>query len=336
MHKNLLAAGGLILLTALLGCGGQKVPVEASFEKAPLVMSEGTSAPVLPEQTSTQAPAATAAPAPEETEAPAPEWEGTCRSIVDELPYAVDLDMDGTAEVVDLRAVPGEDGYPRWAIVLTKGGAETLFQTDIPNDTDYGLWVGDLDEDGQNELFFHGDMASYDYLIYAFRCDLTPIPFAPDERAERWGGSESAYVYDGFIAGFEDDHLVVDGIVDMLGTHVGVRNFSIDEEGVIGPVSTVWAFIYEDYDDPELDRALTVKRELTAYRAGVRKDPGEPFTLSPGEKIYPLASDGFSRMWFETESGRQGVLLLTPDQESMWLIDGVPEADCFETLPYAG
>ena len=77
-------------------------------------------------------------------------------------------------------------------------------------------------------------------------------------------------------------------------------------------------------------------RELTAYRAAVRKEPGEAFTLMPGEKIVPLASDGCKRMWFETADGKGGVLLLTRDEETMWRIDGVPEAEYFEFLPYSG
>ena len=115
----------------------------------------------------------------------------------------------------------------------------------------------------------------------------------------------------------------------MLGTHFGVRNFAIGDDGIIGPVSSVWAF-------DEEDRPLTVIRELSAYRAAVRKEPGEAFSLLPGDRILPLASDGCGRMWFETEGDQGGVLLLTPSEESMWLIDGVPEAAYFELLPYAG
>ena len=116
----------------------------------------------------------------------------------------------------------------------------------------------------------------------------------------------------------------------MLGTHWGVRTMAIGEDGIIGPVSTVWTF------DEDMDRALTVKRALTAYSARARKDPGEVFTLEPGTRIVPLCSDGQERMWFETDKGKGGVLLLVPDEEDMWLIDGTPEADCFEELPYSG
>ncbi len=257
---------------------------------------------------------------------------GHCVSIVDRLPYAVDLDGDGEKETVDLGRCVGADECPRWTIVLTARGQEKRFETDVPCDMACDLWTGDLDEDGAYELFFHGDLASDDYVIYGFRSDLTPLRFEPDERAERWGGSDSDTVYDGCIEGFEDGHIVIDGAVDMLGTHWGVRNYALGDDGVIGPVSTVWTFD----DEVEADRALTVTRELKAYRAAVRKEAGEAFLLKPGERIYPLASDGCARLWFETEAGTGGVLLLVPDGDAMWRIDGVPEAEYFAYLPYAG
>ena len=325
IHIHTILSGLLLAGILLMGCAQAKKPA-AEPSRAP----EATAAPAAEE---TYAPVAveTAAPTdlPEEAEAAEPQWVGTCHSLLDELPYAVDLDLDGRMELIDLRAIPGADEYPRWAIVLTKDGEERLFQTEIPYDMPHDLWLGDLNEDGAYELFFHGDMASYDYLIYAFRADLTPIRFEPDDRYARWDETPDDTVLAGCIDGFEDDHMVVEGIVDMLGTHFGVRNYAIGDDGIIGPVSTVWQFNEED-------RYLTVTRELTAYRASVRKEPGEAFSLLPGEKIVPLASDGCERMWFETADGKGGVLLLTRDEETMWRIDGVPEAEYFEFLPYSG
>ena len=325
IHIHTILSGLLLAGILLMGCAQAKKPA-AEPSRAP----EATAAPAAEE---TYAPVAveTAAPThmPEEAEAAEPQWVGTCHSLLDELPYAVDLDLDGRMELIDLRAIPGADEYPHWAIVLTKDGEERLFQTEIPYDMPHDLWLGDLNEDGAYELFFHGDMASDDYLIYALHPDLTPILFEPDDRYAAWIEEQDNTIFGGYIDGFEDDHIVIEGVVDMLGTHFGVRNFAIGDDGVIGPVSSVWEFNEED-------RPLTVVRELTAYRAAVRKEPGEAFTLMPGEKIVPLASDGCERMWFETADGKGGVLLLTRDEETMWRIDGVPEAAYFELLPYAG
>lgn len=325
IHIHTILSGLLLAGILLMGCAQAKKPA-AEPSRAP----EATAAPAAEE---TYAPVAveTAAPTdlPEEAEAAEPQWVGTCHSLLDELPYAVDLDLDGRMELIDLRAIPGADEYPRWAIVLTKDGEERLFQTEIPYDMPHDLWLGDLNEDGAYELFFHGDMASDDYLIYALHPDLTPILFEPDDRYAAWIEEQDNTIFGGYIDGFEDDHIVIEGVVDMLGTHFGVRNFAIGDDGVIGPVSSVWEFNEED-------RPLTVVRELTAYRAAVRKEPGEAFTLMPGEIIVPLASDGCERMWFETADGKGGVLLLTRDEETMWRIDGVPEAAYFELLPYAG
>jgi hypothetical protein len=330
VHIHTILSGLLLAGILFVGCAQAKAgqpaaepsrALEATATAAPL--AEATTAPVAVE---IETPSADM---PEEAEAAEPQWVGTCHSLLDELPYAVDVDLDGRMELLDLRAIPGADEYSRWAIVLTKDGEEQLFQTEIPCDMPHDLWLGDLNEDGAYELFFHGDMASDDYLIYALHSDLTPIPFEPDDRYANWLEEQDNTIFGGYIDGFEDDHIVIEGVVDMLGTHFGVRNFAIGDDGIIGPVSSVWQF-------DEEDRPLTVIRELTAYRAAVRKEPGEAFALLPGERIVPLASDGCERMWFETAEGKGGVLLLTRDEETMWRIDGVPEAEYFEFLPYSG
>ncbi len=343
--KRMYPVLGLLLSLILIGCGTARSTTSEAPVAAPPTAVEvhlETAAPTM----TTEALAAllegeeedlTDEPLADEPETDESEQEderilGHCISILDALPYAVDLDGDGTEETVACMTYVPEDEYPRWAIVVHTGEEEKRFETDIPYDTACDLWVGDLDEDGQYELFFHGDMASNDYVIYGFRSDLSQLLFEPDERAVRWGGDAVTNVYDGYIQGFEDGHIVIEGVVDMLGTHWGVRNFAIGDDGVIGPVSTVWTFD----EDIEADRPLVVQKELTGYTARVRKDPGEAFLLTPGEKVYPLASDGCERLWFRTESGKEGVLLLTPDEDNMWRIDGVPEAEFFEFLPYSG
>jgi hypothetical protein len=331
MKKSILYIVSLVLLL-LTGCksapaakGPAAEPqptVSVTVQQVPSWTAAPTDLPVVD---------VTPGPVPEESEAEEERIVGHCVSIADALPYRADLDGDGQAEIVDLTTLPGTDGQPRWTVSVQKGEEVKLSQTDIPDDMPYGLWVGDLDEDGQYELFFHGDLASDDYVIYAWRHDLSLLFFEPDDRFVRWNEQEGeSSVFAGAIEGFEDGHIIVVGVVDMLGTHWGVRTLALGEDGIIGPVSTVWTF------DEDMDRALTVKRALTAYSARARKDPGEAFVLEPGTRIVPLCSDGQERMWFETDKGKGGVLLLVPDEEDMWLIDGTPEADCFEELPYSG
>ena len=329
MKKSILYIVSLVLLL-LTGC--QSAPaakgpaadpqptVSVTVQQVPSWTTAPTDLPVVE---------VTPGPVPEESEAEEERIVGHCVSIADALPYRADLDGDGQAEIVDLTTLPGTDGQPRWTVSVQKGEEVKLSQTDILDDMPYDLWAGDLDEDGQYELFFHGDMASDDYVIYAWRWDLAPLRFQRDDRYG-WGDEDDPTVFAAAIEGFEDEHIIVVGVVDMLGTHWGVRTLALGEDGIIGPVSTVWTF------DEDMDRALTVKRALTAYSAKARKDPGEAFVLEPGTRIVPLCSDGQERMWFETDKGKGGVLLLVPDEEDMWLIDGTPEADCFEELPYSG
>ena len=329
MKKSILYIVSLVLLL-LTGCKSAPAAKGPAADPQPTVsvtvqqVSSWTAAP-----TDLPVVDVTPGPVPEESEAEEERIVGRCVSIADALPYRADLDGDGQAEIVDLTTLPGTDGQPRWTVSVQKGEEVKLSQTDILDDMPYDLWAGDLDEDGQYELFFHGDMASDDYVIYAWRWDLAPLRFQRDDRYG-WGDEDDPTVFAAAIEGFEDGHIIVVGVVDMLGTHWGVRTLALGEDGIIGPVSTVWTF------DEDMDRALTVKRALTAYSAKARKDPGEAFVLEPGTKIVPLCSDGQERMWFETDEGKGGVLLLVPDEEDMWLIDGTPEADCFEELPYSG
>ena len=345
MKRSILYIGSLCLLLALGGCrSDDRAPEPAAATAVPTptvaVRLETETPAVTPEvlEALTKGePDMTPVEVLPEAAREAPDAEDErivayCVSIKDALPYTVDLDGDGTMETVDMTTRPEEsDGCPRWAVSVTRGDQVKLAETDILDDMPWDLWVGDLDEDGGYEIFFHGDMASDDYLIYAWRHDLSLLFFEPDDRFLRWDEQEGeSSVFAGAIAGFEDGHIIVEGVVDMLGTHWGVRTLALGDDGVIGPVSTVWTF------DEDMDRALTVKRALTAYSARARKDPGEAFVLEPGTRIVPLCSDGQERMWFETDKGKGGVLLLVPDEEDMWLIDGTPEADCFEELPYSG
>ena len=329
MKKSILYIVSLVLLL-LTGCKSAPAAKGPAADPQPTVsvtvqqVSSWTAAP-----TDLPVVDVTPGPVPEESEAEEERIVGRCVSIADALPYRADLDGDGQAEIVDLTTLPGTDGQPRWTVSVQKGEEVKLSQTDILDDMPYDLWAGDLDEDGQYELFFHGDMASDDYVIYAWRWDLAPLRFQRDDRYG-WGDEDDPTVFAAAIEGFEDGHIIVLGVVDMLGTHWGVRTLALGEDGIIGPVSTVWTF------DEDMDRALTVKRALTAYSAKARKDPGEAFVLEPGTRIVPLCSDGQERMWFETDKGKGGVLLLVPDEGDMWLIDGTPEADCFEELPYSG
>ena len=332
MKKFILFIGGLSLLLTLTGCrhdqGASASPATAEPKPAVSVTEVKTWTAAPTDVPIPETPPATAQPVIEVSEKE--RILAHCISILDELPCSADLDGDGLTEIVDLTTLPGTDGQPRWTLLIQKGDEVKLSQTDILSDMPCDLWMGDLDEDGRYELFFHGDLASDDYILYAYRCDLSCLFFEPDERAARWGTDVVSNVYASRIEGFEDGHIIIEGVVDMLGTHWGVRTMTIGDDGVIGPVSTVWSF------DEDFDRALTVKKALTAYKAKARKDPGEAFTLQSGDRIVVRCSDGCERMWFETDKGQAGVLLLTPDEQNMWLIDGEPEADFFEFLPYAG
>ena len=257
MKRSILYMGSLCLLLALGGCRGDDraaepaAPASAAPTPTVAVRLETETPAVTPEvlEALTKGePDMTPVEVPPETAHEGPDAEDErilayCVSIKDALPCTVDLDGDGTMETVDMTTRPEEsDGCPRWAVSVTRGDQVKLAETDILDDMPWDLWVGDLDEDGSYEIFFHGDEASDDYIIYAWRHDLTPISFEPDDRLVRGNCEQDLTTFAGYVEGFEDGHMVIQGFVDMLGTHWGVRTFAIGDDGVIGPMSTVWAF----------------------------------------------------------------------------------------------
>lgn len=323
-HRIWMLAGLCLLWGCARGAAPVRVPTEPPMELSPRIEEEPMVAPTAPPVEAEVA--LSAAQTDAETEE---SFAGTCQSVGDRLPFSSDMDGDGEKETLSLAVSVGEDDYPRWQVVLTDGAETYTFLTGVGEDMPFDLYAGDLNQDGQWEVYFCGDLASSDYVIYALGPKLTPFTFEPDERAERWGGSQTNAELNGFIDGFEDDHLVVIGVVDMLGTNWGVRNYCIGDDGIIGPISTVWT--YSEEREP-----LAVTRDLPANAARARKEPGEAFTVPAGEKLTLLCSDGCRYAWFVTDSGKQGVLTLTYDENGQWFIDGRPEEDYFETLPYAG
>ena len=59
--------------------------------------------------------------------------------------------------------------------------------------------------------------------------------------------------------------------------------------------------------------------------------------LEPGEKIIIYATDKESYAKFSTRDGLTGTLVISRDYDRGWgcLVDGIPEDQCFESLPYA-
>ena len=248
----------------------------------------------------------------------------------------LDLDGDGTAEAVSWAMLPGEYDTYLTLTVEPVGGASTTYWTDLL----YGqVYIQDLDGDGRMEILLSGDVMSDDYYTWCLQYRdgaLFEVLF-PDSNRGRSGDGYFKYGY-GQITGITEYGIVdLTGSQDVLGTWMATRRVSLESTGrfEFGD-NGLWERAAQAYDDEAWlweHAALTVKSPVP-YIGDHGCDSG---ILNPGEKILVYATDKESEALFFTEDDITGILSISRniDQGWGWLVDGVPEEDCFETLFYA-
>ena len=250
---------------------------------------------------------------------------------------AADLDGDGASERVSWSMVP-EDEYTAFlTLTVQPGEGEPITRgTDIQS---FGtVYILDLDGDGALEVLLTGDAMSDDYVTLCLHYadgTLHEVLF-PD--AGRGGNDDGYYRYGyGLITGITGNLVTLEGSQDMLGTWMATRMVSLTPyERFEFCDSGLWELKVSDpaeIDEMWQYRALTVSAPLAYAGAG-----GSPSgTLQQGDRILVYATDKDSRAWFMTKDGRRGVLSLSRNYDAGWgwLVDGKPEAECFEYVPYA-
>lgn len=255
-------------------------------------------------------------------------------SVPEGTAVAADLDGDGVNERVSWRAID-QDGLDALALTVELPGGEVLsYRMDLSYA--YGVYILDLDGDGVLEILATGDCMSDDYITWCLRLSggaLREVLFPDADRGENTDGYfRCGY---GLLTSVEGNRLILTGSQDMLGTWMASRAFALTPE---------YRFEFDDDglwrralgDDSEEDlwmyRALTTAMELPYTDAG-----GQPAVLAPGEQLIITATDKRTLAQFVTREGVAGAFSISEDYESGWehLVDGIPERDCFEFLPYA-
>ena len=250
-------------------------------------------------------------------------------------PVQIDLDGDGAAETVRFGiAEDGCDGHLQLAVSGTAG--EAVYDTPIL--CGEGVCAADLDGDGGAELFATGDVMSDDYCTYCLRWEggrLTALPFADAGRGENDGSySDEGY---GRLTDLDADRGTVTlcGSQDVLGTWFGSRTLMLEEDGRFGFADGgMWVRDLPAADGGDLwdsYAALTAKAPVPCELGGA------PSMLEPGTQLLITASDKRENAEFITRDGRAGRLSIRPDEARGWgwLVDGIPEDELFETVPYA-
>ena len=253
---------------------------------------------------------------------------------------AIDLDGDGSEETLSWEMAPAEYEEALTLTVIGASGAAQVYATDII--WAEAVYVVDLDGDGAQELLLTGDVMSDDYSTWCLRWDgaaLYEVLFPDADRGENTDG----YFKQGYgrVEAIGDNLLSLAGSQDALGTWFATRiltltpydRFEFNDAGL-------WMRNldgYEAQDKAELWEyaALTVTRPLPY--GDVHRPDQSAGTLEPGEKILVYATDKREYAYFTTQDGASGALAISPNEEQGWgwLVGGVPEEECFESLPYA-
>lgn len=245
----------------------------------------------------------------------------------------LDLNGDGAPESVMLEVEPGEGGWAETARLTVSG--EAVWSAEWERVV--GAYAADVDADGAYEIFVSGDEASDDFTTYCVRCTAdgyATVPFADANRGENTG-EYLDYGY-GLVAGLTDGIVTLCGSQDVLGTYFGSRQFMLEDGRFEFADDGLWQFP-RDFEDPELWDSYCVLTAATEIPVNFMTDSLDSAgVIAPGEKLVITASDKLTVAYFAMEDGRMGYFSIAPDAES-WgsLVNGVPEDEVFEFVPYA-
>ena len=183
------------------------------------------------------------------------------------------------------------------------------------------------------EIFVCGDWASADYATYCLHWDgstFTPLPFANASRGDDSG--DYLYYGYGYVQAIEDGLLTLCGSQDVLGTYFGTRVFALQNDVFEFADDGLWRFPIDEYS---WQRALVPTRDIAA--TFVENGAETEDVIPAGTAFVITASDKTSVVWFQTEDGREGFFPIAPDEARGWgsTVDGVPEDELFEMVPYA-
>ena len=264
----------------------------------------------------------------EAADAPAPIPEGAS--------VAIDLDGDGSEETVGWTFAPGK--YGDKVATLTVEAADGAALT-WPSDLIWAseVYITDLNGDGAQEILLTGDVMSDDYYTFCLRYEqgaLYEVLFPDNGRGNATDGYFK-YGY-GMIVAIGENSVTLSGSQDVLGTWFASRTVTLAPSGHFEfSDDGLWRRDPADPDDADLwaYRALTVTQPLPY--TDLQGNPAG--TLEPGAKIYICASDKETVVHFTAQDGVTGVLAIARNYERDWgrLVDGIPEDECFEVLPYA-
>lgn len=220
--------------------------------------------------------------------------------ILSMLPFTVDLNGDGKDDEINIKG---------GKVDIVSGDASATFDTGL-EEISVAL-LHDSDCDGYFELFIGGDMASDDYIIYCLKFDgksIKDIPFDGED-----------FIF-GDVTGFTANTVNVNTVADILGTYSYTKQYTYKDGEFRAADKGSYKIVSEQYIVPNAD--------LSTSEGG---------TIPAGTELRITGTDFESFVTFQTKDGENGTLSLSKtDGDTGWLINGAPESEVFQSLPYAG
>lgn len=194
----------------------------------------------------------------------------------------------------------------------------------------------DLDGDGLMEIFVSGDMMSDDYVTYCLQYDgdgMCQLNFEDGNRGDNDGGFyDSGY---GKLVRIGNNIIELCGSQDILGTYMASRVLSLRDGRFEFVDDGVWRIdVNPERFEWEYAHLLPVQDIPVTFFEEEGEVDG---ILRAGEKVLISGGDKIAVAYFVTEDGRFGYFLIAPDTVNGWgsLINGIPEYELFEYIPYA-
>ena len=267
----------------------------------------------------------------------AEETTSTEAKILPNVSMDIDLDGDGENESLIWKIEKYDEFDNRAVIEVRKeDGMYSAWKSDRLINPQ--VYAKDVDEDGVVELFVSGDEMSCDYVTFCLNYigeSFQSVFFADASRGE----NTNAYYKGGYgaLVSMEGNRVTLRGSQDMLGTYMSDRTFSMVNGCFELLDDGIWYVAATENDMERWEyQALTLKQDIQI--TFIAADGEEIGKLKAGEKMIVTAGDKTSRIWIQTQDKRCGILEIESDVDKGYglIVNGVPENELFESIPYAG
>ncbi len=228
----------------------------------------------------------------------------------------IPVDLGAGREMQDTVCVLVDENEEGWNLV-------SLQVNGVSREIDVAGWVEDIYllslPDGRRFILLCMDYMSDDYVTFLY--EVTDGNIRESDRLE---GANPAG------ENMNTDILSLNVHLDVLGTYLGRMDYRIDGEGKLCRMSEVYEIPVDSWEW----HILTVVKELP-----VTMD-GQETVLPIGSRIRIIGTDNSGTAYFREEpGGKEGSISYIrggEEDSGMIYIDGVPDYDYFEMLPYAG